>query len=184
MNTTVKNRLTIYRLCTVAMFAAVMCLLSPWAIPLGHVPITLGTLAVFLTAGTLGPVRGTCAVLVYLAIGAVGLPVFSGMKGGAGVLFGYTGGFLWGYLPAAAVIGFSRRLHKIWSFPPLCVLGTLLCYLCGTFWYMHLAGVSFAAALGVCVVPFLAFDASKIVLATLLLPALWRAADAMERRLL
>jgi biotin transport system substrate-specific component len=178
---TQKRRLALYHMTTTALFAAVMCLLCPWSIPIGIIPVSLGTFAVLITAGTIGSKRGTVAVLIYLLLGMAGLPVFSGMRGGAGVLLGPTGGYLIGYLLTAFVVGLAKN-KKIWWFPILSVLGVALCYLCGTLWYMVSAGRTFLGALKLCVIPFLPYDAAKIVLATLLFPALSGVESKVSRR--
>ena len=86
-----------------AFFIAIICILSPFSIYLGAIPLTLGSLAISLSAAILGSKKGVAAVLVYLFIGAIGVPVFAGFAGGAQVLFHHTGGFLWGYIPCAFV---------------------------------------------------------------------------------
>ena len=149
-----------------ALFAAILAVICLISIPIGAIPITLSLLVVYLAGGLLGPGLGTLAVLVYLALGAVGLPVFSGFSGGAARLIGPTGGYLIGYLPCVAIVGIARR-HPRW-FAPLTVLGLAICYLFGTIWFSVSSGTPFGAALKVAVIPFLPFDAIKIVMATLL----------------
>ncbi len=155
----------------VALAAAVLCVLSPFAIPLGFVPLTFATVGVYLAACLLGPWRGAAAVGVYLLLGAVGVPVFAGFIGGAQQLFGLTGGFLWGYIPCAVVIGLlaerSERLTPLWL---LC--GTVVLYTAGTGWYIGQTGASLPTAMLACVMPFLVMDGIKIVAASVLLAAL------------
>ena len=78
--------------------AAIIALCAWITVPVGAIPVTLQTLAVCLIAGLFGAKRGTAAVLVYILIGAVGVPVFSGFKGGIGVLAGATGGYIIGFI--------------------------------------------------------------------------------------
>ncbi len=153
------------------MSAAILCVLAPFAMPIGFVPITFATVGVYLAAGLLGPWRGAAAVGVYLLLGAVGVPVFAGFTGGAQQLVGLTGGFLWGYIPCAIVIGLlvqrNERLAPVWL---LC--GTAALYVAGTGWYMWQTGAALSAALLTCVVPFLPMDGIKIVAASVLVAAL------------
>jgi biotin transport system substrate-specific component len=117
---------------------------------------------------------GTLAVLLYILIGLVGLPVFSGFEGGAQKLVGPTGGFLIGYIPCALIIGLlvDKLEKKIWIYPVVMVLGTAVLYAFGTAWFMISLKYTLAAALMACVVPFLIFDAVKIVLASVVSPIL------------
>lgn len=149
-----------------ALFAAILCVICPISIPIGAIPITFSLLVIYLAGGLLGPGYGTLAVLVYLALGAVGLPVFSKFSGGVAALIGPTGGYLIGYLPCVAVVGISRRHPRL--FPVLSVAGLAVCYLFGTIWLSVSAGTPFGAALKVAVLPFLPFDAIKIAMASLL----------------
>jgi biotin transport system substrate-specific component len=157
-----------------ALFAAVICVVSPFKIPIGAVPITLATFAIYIAASVLNWKYGTLAVLLYILIGLVGLPVFSGFEGGAQKLVGPTGGFLIGYIPCALIIGLlvDKLEKKIWIYPVVMVLGTAVLYAFGTAWFMISLKYTLAAALMACVVPFLIFDAVKIVLASVVSPIL------------
>ena len=155
-------------LCRCALLCALLCVLSVITIPIGAVPVTLGLLGVFL-CGMLLPTKNAClAVLGYLLLGAVGLPVFSSMQGGIGILFGITGGFLWGYLPAVCVLSFlCRRIPgKPWV-AGICagLLSLLLCYTFGTLQFLLLTDASVRTALTVCVFPFIPFDLFKLAAA-------------------
>ena len=100
------KKFTVKTIVLCAMFAALCCATAPISIPLpGGVPITLQTAAVFLAALLLGPLYGFVAVLVYVLLGAVGLPVFAGGKAGFSVLLGPTGGYIFGFMASAFVIG-------------------------------------------------------------------------------
>lgn len=153
-----------------ALAAAVICVLSPLSFQVGSIPITLATFAVCLAASVMGKWRGVASVAVYIALGAIGMPVFSFFKGGAHVIFGITGGFIIGYLPCALIVGIivDAAKGKAWSFPVSMVSGLALCYLCGTAWYMLWTGSDFRGAVASCVIPFLAFDGGKTALASFL----------------
>ena len=165
-------RLSVRDMAYIALFAAVMAVCSWISVPLGDVPFTLQTFGVFAAVALLGGKRGTLAVLVYLLLGAVGLPVFSHFTGGPGALFGLTGGYILGFLLTALVMWAAEALWGR-SLPVLAasmVLGLVACYAVGTAWYMVLyartAGpVGIAVVLGRCVVPFLLPDLGKLLLA-------------------
>lgn len=157
-----------------ALFAALIAVCSWITVPM-VVPFTLQTFAVFLALLMLGGRRGTAAVTVYLLLGLVGAPVFSGFRGGVGVLFGATGGYLLGFLLTAllywlvtALCG-DRPLVRVLTL----VAGNLLCYAFGTAWFVVVyagtaAPVSVMTALAKCVFPFLIPDAAKLALAVLM----------------
>lgn len=135
------------------------------------VPFTMQIFAVFLSLILLGGRNGTIAVCVYLLLGAIGIPVFSGGKGGFSVLIGPTGGYLFGMLLIGAVYWIGTKLfdRKLWIEVALLVVGLLLCYAFGTVWFSTLnAEEGFVASLLVCVVPFLLPDAAKLALAVIL----------------
>lgn len=145
-----------------AMLTALLCIVGPVTLPLGPIPLSLTTGALMLIGLLLGPRRAPVCCLLYLLIGLLGLPVFSGFAGGAGALLGPTGGFLLGYLPLAAVCGLAAREGRRRGQLVFLLAGTALLYLTGTAWYCWQSGVSAFAALGVCVLPFLPGDALKI----------------------
>lgn len=153
-----------------AMFAALIAVCSILSIPIGEVPITLQTFAVCLAAAMLGWKRGTLSVLIYVLLGAVGVPVFAGMTGGVGILAGPTGGYIIGFIPAAIIIGFAADKWERKALPLIVamVLGVLVCYLIGTIWFMVVTGMGIGESLMLCVVPFLIPDGVKIALAMIL----------------
>ncbi|MBC8570319.1 biotin transporter BioY [Zongyangia hominis] len=157
-----------------ALFAALTAILSQLAIPIGTVPINLAMLAVFIAGGVLGPVYGTISMVVYVALGAVGVPVFAMFTGGVAILVGPTGGYIAGYIAAAWLTGLliSKGSGKAWQSAAAMVAGLALCYLLGTAWFMVSTGTPLAAALLACVAPFLPGDAIKIAAATLVVRVL------------
>ena len=160
-----------------ALFAALTAVLSQIAIPIQPVPINLATFSVFLAGGVLGARRGTVSQVVYVLLGAVGLPVFASFTGGLGILFGPTGGYIFGYIAAAWLVGMlAVRCHgKVYWFALTMAGGLVLCYLLGTAWFMIVTRTGLVESLLLCVVPFLLGDAAKIVVAALLVPVLRKA---------
>lgn len=164
-----KSVSSIYQLSLIALMSAVMCLLGPLSIPIGDVPVTAATLIVYLTVYLLGAKMGTMSCVIYLLLGFVGLPVFSGYTGGAAKLLGPTGGYLVGYLFLAYISGLIIEKFSFKMFGTLIgmILGTVVLYIFGTAWYMILTKCTLVAALAMCVEPFIIGDLAKIVLADL-----------------
>lgn len=144
-----------------SVFASLIALCAWITIPAGDISLTLQTFGVFLTLGLLGGKWGTVTILIYLLLGSVGLPVFSGFQGGPGTLFGITGGFLWGFLFSGLTYWLLERLGTL----PAMIAGQAVCYLCGSLWFSYYAGGGMALILLRCVVPFLVPDGIKIALA-------------------
>ena len=156
-----------------AAMAALICVAGPLTIAIGPVPLSLASFAVYLAGAILGWKRGSLAVAVYLLIGLVGVPVFSGFSGGFGKLAGVTGGYLVGYLPCALISGLPVQYGQSscapgWRGPACMALGTAVLYAVGTSWFMLQTQNGLAASLGMCVIPFLPGDAAKIAAATVL----------------
>lgn len=162
------------RMTSAAVFAAILCVLSPIAIPLsGPIPFALQIFAVMLCAVTLDWAAAQLAVLVYLGLGLF-LPIFSGGNTGISAIPGPTGGYIWSYLLMVPVIALARLLpaRKRWQEYGAafvgCLLGIVLCYLCGTVQFSLVTGNSFDKSLSVCVVPFVGFDLLKALAASIL----------------
>ena len=155
------------RLTLCALFAAVLCVLSPIAVPIDPIPVSLGLLGVLLTAATLPPSLSFTAVTVFLALGICGLPVFGGGMSGATVLVGPTGGYLWAYLFAAPTVSLlCKRSNSFWHSFFACLAGVAICYACGTLQFVLLTGTPLLHALPLTVLPFLPFDILKSLFAT------------------
>ena len=152
----------------IAMLAAFLCVLAPFSVPAGVIPITLATFAVYVAAAVSGKREGTIAVILYILIGGIGVPVFSGFTGGFQKIAGVTGGYLVGFIPCAFLTGWliDRHEKRKWIYPLAMAAGTLVCYALGTAWYCVLTKTGLSAALTMCVVPFLAADAVKIAAAS------------------
>ena len=154
--------------------AAALIAICAWiTIPL-TVPITLQTLGVCLVAGLFGAKKGTFSVIIYIILGAIGVPVFSGFRGGIGVIAGSTGGYMLGFIFTALIVGIvSERTNKLWAIALSMAGGILICYAFGTAWFAFVyakdnSPASLATILGWCVFPFLLPDAVKIISAALL----------------
>ncbi len=169
---TVKSGSGIYALSMTAVMAAVMCVLAPFSIPIGPVPVSFTNLAIYFALYLLGWKRGTVAYVVYMLLGMAGLPVFSGFRGGIGHLFGPTGGYIIGFLPMALIAGLAvRHPNRVLQLLGL-ILGTAVAYAFGTAWYCIVAGSEVVPALFLCVFPFVPFDLLKMVAAILVGPVL------------
>lgn len=158
----------------VAVCAALIALCAWLTVP-AAVPFTLQTFAVFLSVGLLGGRRGTMAVLVYIAMAAVGLPVLSGFRGGIGALLGSTGGYVLGFLVAALLMWAMEAIPGPRSLlmPLSMVLGLVSCYTFGTGWFLLLyartgRAATAGAVLTTCVVPFVLPDLIKLAAAAAL----------------
>lgn len=154
-----------------AFFAALICV-SAWICIPAAVPFTMQTFAVSLCGVLLGAKRGAAAVCIYILLGIIGLPVFSGFKSGAAVLLGATGGYTLGFIPLAAIPGFfcSHFGRKLPVMLISMTAGLLVCYAFGTAWYMAVylsSPKSLGAVLSSCVLPFIIPDIIKVFLATL-----------------
>lgn len=144
-----------------ALFAALTAICAWISIPVADIGFTMQTFGVFLTLGVLGGKWGTASILIYLLLGAVGMPVFSGFRGGMGMLLGVTGGYLWGFLFSGLTYWLLERFGKL----PAMIAAMAVCYLCGSIWFHIYAGGGIGLILLRCVVPFLIPDGLKILLA-------------------
>ena len=153
-----------------AILAAVICVIAPFALPAGAIPITLASFIIFVVSACTKPQYSIPAISIYILLGCFGLPVFSGFCGGVQVLTGLTGGYIIGYIPCAAVISLLCEKHgnNKAVFPLSMLLGTVICYLCGTLWYITQANCSVATAFFACIVPFILGDIIKIAAASII----------------
>lgn len=163
-----------YDMAYIAVFAVLMAICSWISIPTA-IPFTLQTFAVFLAVIVLGGKRGTMSVLVFVLLGAVGVPVFAGFTGGLYVILGNTGGYIIGFLFAGLLMWLMERLfgRKMWVQAASMLLGMVTYYVFGTIWfmivYMRTTGpVGLTAVLGWCVIPFIIPDLIKAALALFL----------------
>ena len=157
-----KNNLSM--LVLTGIFAAIVTICSWITVPLPftQVPINLAVLGVLLAGGCLGSKYGSLSILIYILLGAVGIPVFAGFGAGLGTLAGPTGGYIVGYILCAAIAGLGAHCKHPVRLALCMLLGVAACYALGTLWYAHLMQTTIWAALALCVIPFIPCDALKI----------------------
>ncbi len=157
-----------------SLFAALTAVGALIALPIGPVPIVLQNFFVMLMGLLLGPRWGLAGVAAYLLAGALGLPVFAGGTSGLARFAGPTGGYLIGYLPSVAIIGWiaakgrGHRLHDVLAM----LSGTAALYACGVTWLKIVTGMAWSKALAVGLIPFLPGDIAKIIAAALVIKSL------------
>ena len=166
----------------IAIGTAILTVCSWITIP-SVVPFTLQTFAVILILGMLGGRRGTFSILLYILLGLIGVPVFSGFRGGPAALFGTTGGYILGFVLTGLLWSITEKAVRRAADPktrmplPLrllaAILGMAVCYFFGTAWFMILytrntGAISLGTALAWCVIPFIIPDLIKLVLAVAL----------------
>ncbi|HOO04949.1 MAG TPA: biotin transporter BioY [Ruminococcus sp.] len=170
-----RSKFTTKEIVLTALMAVIMAVCSWISIPT-EVPFTLQTFAVFCALLLLGGRNGFFSVLVYILLGAVGIPVFAGFSGGMGVILGTTGGYIVGFLLLALTYWLAEKIPVKGTAPRIAVaviamiIGTALCYAFGTFWFMHVyakkvEAISLETALKWCVIPFIPVDLIKLAVA-------------------
>jgi len=169
-----QNKLSTLDMIYIALFGILIGICSWITIP-GAIPFTLQTFGVFLTVSVLGGKRGTVAVLLYIFMGLLGIPVFSGFQGGMGILLGPTGGYIIGFIFSALIMwSFEKLSHKNVFMQGLSMITALLvCYTFGTLWYLIIfaensQAISIMTVISLCVVPFIIPDIIKIIMVIIL----------------
>lgn len=157
----------IKKMATMAMLVALLVVCSQLAVPVGNVPITAQTAAVMLIALLLSPKYAALTVAVYILAGGIGLPFFANFKGGFGVLLGPTGGYLYGFVVAAALISaISGRQFSWLRSIAGCTAGLLFVYLFGAVQLKLLLDLeSYGAAFALGGIPYIFFEPIKIAVA-------------------
>ena len=165
-----KTRWTAKDLAQIGMMTAVMAVCAWITIPF-TIPFTLQTFGVFVTLRLLGGRKGTVVIGLYILLGMAGVPVFSGFGAGIGVLAGPTGGYIAGFLLTGLLYMATKKIRTArWKENAVLAAGLLLCYIFGTAWFCVVKGnagspIGFLQAAGICVLPYLAPDAAKLLLA-------------------
>lgn len=162
--------MNIKKTAAVSILAAIICIFSPLSLPVGAIPISLSTFAIYIVSCSVSIKYSVPAVAVYILLGAAGLPVFSSFTGGLQFITGYTGGYIIGYIPCALIVGMlTDRFEKNKIIYPLSmIIGTAVCYLSGTLWYMNRAECGLSEAVAICVLPFIIGDTVKISAASVI----------------
>ena len=159
-------------LTTTALMTAVLCVLGPVSLPIGPVPVSLTNLALYFMVYIVGTRTSAAAYLLYMLLGLVGMPVFSGYAGGPPKLFGPTGGYIIGFLPMILIMG--TFVSRYWRNRPACVAvmeaATWIPYALGTAWLSFTTGMGPGAALAAGVLPFVALDLIKMCAAAVVAP--------------
>lgn len=162
----------IYNMTLVGLMTALICIIAPFSVPLSFtpVPISLANLIIYISAGILGAKKGAMSVIIYLLIGAVGVPVYAGWTAGFQRIAGPTGGYLIGFIFIALISGLiiEKFENKIYMYAIGMILGTIVCYILGSVWLSMEMNLNFSKALLLGVIPYLLGDAIKVVLATVL----------------
>ena len=169
-------KITTKKIILCALFAALTSVLSQISIPLPFtpVPINLATVSVFMAGGLLGAKEGAISQVIYVIIGAIGVPVFANFTAGLGIVVGPTGGYIAGYIVSAIIVGIivKKLGDNMYSYIVAMSVGILGCYFIGTAWFMYLTKSELIEALLMCVVPFLVGDILKIILSAFLVKKL------------
>lgn len=171
-----KKRISTRNMVLVALMAGIMCIVGPLSIPLPItlVPISLTNLAIYIAAFVLPWKYCTLSCIIYLLLGTIGLPVFSGFGGGIGKIAGPTGGYLIGFIFIAIICAYVNEKFsgKLYMYVIGMIAGLIVAYLFGTLWFSYQQEIGFVKSLALCVVPFLIGDAVKIVIASFIGPIL------------
>ena len=150
------QRDSIMNICYIGVFVALIVVMAQISIPMpAGVPMTLQTLIIPLAGIILGKGRGTIAALIYVLLGAVGVPVFAGFAGGLGIVLGVTGGFIVSFPLMAFAAGLGYEKNQKFGIWIGLVLGAVLNYLIGTIWFAIVTGSSLMAGFTACVLPFI-----------------------------
>ncbi len=148
-----------------AIFVALCSILSQIILPIGVVPVNLALIGVFVLSCTLDTKSALATVLIYIALGIVGIPVFAGFQSGFGVILGPTGGFIIGYIFTALIVSILINfIHPI----PAMLVGLVSCYTVGCVWFSLVTDTSLLTAIYTSILPFVIFDIIKIVISNLI----------------
>lgn len=170
-----RKNLPVHSIVQCSLFATLLTV-SAWIQIPGAIPFTLQTTVICVIASLLELRKSLLTITVYIGLGLIGLPVFSGFSGGIGAMLGATGGYIIGFIPMVAVIGIGRKLFAdrlIFSILSM-ILGTFLCYLVGAIWFsvLYVSNgklLTVSTVLTTCVLPFLLPESIKIAMAAFLI---------------
>lgn len=161
-----ETRIATKEIVCAGMFTAVLVILSQISIPMpSGVPVTLQTFAVVLTGVVLSWKLGAASTVIYILLGALGVPVFSEFSGGLRVLVGYTGGFIWGFIVLVIFSGIGILMKNKVFGVMLGILGLAVCHLLGVLQFMAVAKMSFAESFFLASAPYIVKDVISVILA-------------------
>lgn len=171
-NNIIKKRIKIHQMTSIGVMTSVICILGPLSIPIGLVPISFTNLAIYIALYVLGMAKGTLSLIIYLLIGFIGLPVFSGFTSGPSKLLGPTGGYLIGFIFMSLIAGFCiDKFSTKWYLSIIgIIIGTAVCHSFGTVWLAYQTNMSASAALAAGVIPFIPGDLTKILISAYIGP--------------
>lgn len=162
----INSRNKIEKMAYVGVCTALIIVLSQMSIPMpSGVPITLQTFAIALCGYILGSKLSAISTIIYVSLGAIGLPVFANFSGGIGSLVGYTGGFIWGFIIMAFLCGLGNYVNSKILSVILGIVGLLACDVCGAFQYGTIAGMDFISSFLLVAAPYLIKDIICVILA-------------------
>ncbi len=164
-------RFSTKELVIIGVFAALSAVLSQISIPIGSVPVNLTHISIFLAAGLLGCREGIMSQIVFVVMGVVGLPVFSGFSGGFNRLLGPTGGFIAGYIGCVIISATIIRYYgkSVKALIPAMLCGSIITYILGISWLMYSLNLSLLPAITAYMLPFIPGDMLKIAVSTALI---------------
>lgn len=150
----------------IPLLTSLICILAPVSVPIGAIPVTLILFILYLIILIEDLKVGLMSVLLYLLIGIIGLPVFSGFQSGFGVLLGPSGGFIIGYLPMTIIAGCLKKYNEVMSL----MIGTIVLYICGSLWFAFIYDADVKYILWSTVIPFVPIDTLKIIITLKIAP--------------
>ena len=163
------KKLSINEMCQIGSFVAIIIVCAQISIPMPYgVPMTLQTFAILLAGVVLGPKKGSIAALVYVLLGAIGIPVFTAFTGGLGIIFGRTGGFILAFPFVALAAGIGGKRKNIFGLILWLVIGTIILFIGGLLMFSFVTSSSLVASFTLVVVPFIPTEIIKIVMVIIL----------------
>ena len=164
------KKITVKEITLIGIMSALICVVAPFSLPIGPIPITLANFVIYFAVVLLGKKLSTISCIVYLLLGGFGVPVFSNFGSGVGYILGPTGGYLVGFVFMALLSGIivDKFRGKVSMYILGLALGTIIDYAFGTFWFVYQQKTTVTAALVACVYPFVVFDTIKLVAAAFL----------------
>ncbi|MBE5935912.1 MAG: biotin transporter BioY [Lachnospiraceae bacterium] len=165
----------------IGVITAIMCIIAPISIPIGEIPITFTSLILFIFIYVVGWKTTLISYIIYVLIGLVGVPVFSGYVGGVSRILGPTGGYIIGMIPLIIISGIviNNSKNKVVNILGL-IIGTIVCYLFGMIWFSFIMNIRFIMAFNICIVIFIPGDVIKIIMAIIIGPRVKRRMQVID----